>query len=181
MTEENFNDIVSVLPIREQMIAKQAHFYSIIFNAKNNNKYVDLPISSIILATLEFLTIEGNLKNRGILYSEIQDFIKKLLQEGFNIEISEERLSDFTNYLFKRLSNNGSAFEYEYFNPNSNTTEVVTTRYIISKVDTSNRDLLVHITFEGMELLLNTKEVADEYKISVHVLLLQKMISTNNL
>lgn len=181
MLEENFNDIVSVLPARERMIAKQAHFYSIIFNAKNNSQYVDLPISSIILATLEFLTIEGNLKNRGILYSEVQDFIKKLLQEGFNIEISGERLSDFTHYLFKRLSNNGSAFEYEYFNPDSNTTEVVTTRYITSKVDAYNRGLLVHITFEGMELLLNTKEVADEYKISVHVLLLQKMISTNNL
>lgn len=182
MIKDIFDDIILGLPKREQVLAKQFPFYSIIQNAYNNNKYRELPVSSIILAMFEYLTIEGSLKNRGIPYFEIQSFIKDVLEKGYNITLNEEELSEFVNYLFKRVSNDGSSFEYKYIDTTTNTSDVINIRYISSDIDRENGNgVLVYITTEGMEFLLNTKEIADEYKISVHVVLLQKMISTNNL
>lgn len=177
MKEEIFRDIIDELPIREQVIAKQSLYFYIL----NNNKYKNLPISSIILAILEHLTIEGSLKNRGVPFDEIKLFLQKVLVKGYDINFGPEELEEFTVYILKKITNDGSAYEYEYFNTKTNGREIAYIRYIISKLDRYSHGVLFYITTEGMELLLNTKEVADEYKISMQTVLLQKMIRTNNL
>lgn len=179
MREEIFRDIVNELNTREQVIAKQSLYFYILNNVP---KYKHLPISSIVLAILEYLTIEGNLKNEGLSFIEIREFLSKLLPEGYDINFTEEELSNFTEYILKKITNEGSAFEYEYFNTNSKSTDIIHIKYVISKLDRyGKKGVLFYITPEGMELLLNTKEVADEYKISIQAVLLEKMLATNNL
>lgn len=176
MKEDLFNQIIEETTDREKYMAKFYPFYSI-RQSLQVGKYKDLPSGTIIFSVLTYLLMEGKLKDKGVPYSDLEKFVGSLMNSLTEIEFTEEEIKEFTRYIFLKLTNDGSKFNYEYYDPATKSEKKVSVQYISSLLKSEH---MCYITPEGIEFLLATKEVGEEHKISVYLLLLQKMMKNND-
>lgn len=183
MSTENtkgYEQIISEIPTRQEHLSKYAPFFSISETMKSG-KYKQFSPTTIILGTMSFMLYEGKLKDKGLYFSEIQEFLKKLMSTHYNTVLNEEESIDFTKDVLDKMSNKGLKFSYKYLNPVKNSEYVEYVEYISITPDRKTGTYKYSLTNSGIEFLLNTKEFGDESKISIYLLLLQKQLKNNNL
>lgn len=175
------NDIISEHSARMNNLKKYYPFFVLsetTFSQYKEGKYSFLDMGYITMASLRFFINENNFHEKNITYEEYEDFLLELLRRDFNLKETQEEEKHLALFVFDKLKNDGRAFEFRFFDPESHSHKVARVRLIDSRLE--NGHVYYSITPEAIEFYLDTKEVKDESRINVAQLLLEKMISSNN-
>ncbi|MBE5933142.1 MAG: hypothetical protein E7263_06965 [Lachnospiraceae bacterium] len=175
------NDIISEHSARMQNLKKYYPFFVLnetTFSQYKEGKYGFLDMGYITMASLRFLINENNFHEKDITYEEYESFMSELLHRDFNLDEPKDEEKQLILHIFDKLKNDGRAFEFKFYNPDTKSSQIARVKLIDSRIE--NGQVLYTITAEGIEFYLDTKEVKDESKINVSQLLLEKMITSNN-
>lgn len=175
------NDIIAEHSARMQNLKKYYPFFVLsetTFSQYKEGKYAYLDMGYITMASLRFFINENNFHEKDITYEEYESFMGELLTRDFNVDESAEEKKQLILYIFDKLKNDGRAFEFKFYDPETRSNKVSRVKLIDSRIE--NGQVLYTITSDGIEFYLDTKEIKDESKINVSQLLLEKMISSNN-
>ena len=148
------------------------------FTQYKDGKYSDLDMGYITMASLRFLINENQFNEQTVTYEQYETFLLELLHRDFRLQESPEEESELAGYIFDKLKNDGRPFEFHFFDPEDKKRKTARVKLIESEIE--DQVVRYHITAEGIEFYLDTKEVKDESKISVQQLLLEKMITAKN-
>ena len=148
------------------------------FAQYKEGKYGDLDMGYITMASLRFFINENNFHESEITYPQYEKFLSELLRREFRLEIEPEEEKELIGYIFDKIKNDGKAFTFRYFDPELRKKQTARVKLIDSRI--VDGTILYHVTTEGIEFYLDTKEIKDESNISVQQLLLEKMIRSEN-
>lgn len=176
-----WNDIIDNHSQRMDNLKKYYPFFRLqetTFGQYKEGRYSDLDMGYITLASLRFFIDENNFNERRVTFGNYQNFLAQLLRRDFELDITTEEMEELTLYIFDKLKNDGKPFYFHYFDPKDHKRKASRMKLIESEIE--NGSIFYHITADGVEFYLDTKEVKDESQISVQQLLLEKMIHANN-
>lgn len=180
MSKNNYEQIMSELPKRQEHLSKYAPFFSILESMKAG-KYKEYSASTLIISLMSFMLYEGKLKEKELFFSDIQAFLSKFMFKQYGKLFTEEESIEFTRDILDKLGNKGLKFSYKYLNPIKNSEYTENVQYMSAVPDRKTGSHKYYLTNVGIEFLLNTKEFGDESKISIYLLLLQKQLKNDNL
>lgn len=148
------------------------------FSQYKEGKYADLDMGYITMATLRFFINENNFHESEITYEQYEHFLLELLHREFRLEADPEEEYELVGYIFDKIKNDGRAFTFPYFDPEEKKKKTARVKLIDSRI--VDGVVLYHVTTDGIEFYLDTKEIKEESNISVQQLLLEKMIQSEN-
>jgi hypothetical protein len=148
------------------------------FSQYKEGKYVDLDMGYITMATLRFLINENNFHESEITYEQYEKFLSEILRREFDLSVEESEEKELIGYIFDKIKNDGRAFTFSYFDPEEKKKKTARVKLIDSRI--VDGVVLYHVTTDGIEFYLDTKEIKEESNISVQQLLLEKMIQSEN-
>ncbi len=178
--EKQIERIITDLPIRQENLAKYMPFFELYALNKRSDKYNNLDMGLLTLGLLSYLLYEGHLKDRGITFEELEVFIQKLVAESYKVTYTAEELTNLTRYVLDKLQNGGSPFSYQYYNQVLSDTQETKLRYISYKRDSRLEKNFYRLTSTGIDFLLQTKEFGEESKISIQLILLRKLVDSED-
>lgn len=148
------------------------------FSQYKEGKYSDLDMGYITMATLRFFINENNFHESEITYEQYEGFLAELLRREFGLCVDETEEKELIGYIFDKIKNEGRAFTFSYFDPEEKKKKNARVKLLDSRI--VDGVVLYHVTTDGIEFYLDTKEIKDESNISVQQLLLEKMIQSEN-
>ena len=148
------------------------------FSQYKEGKYIDLDMGYITMATLRFFINENNFHESEITYDQYEQFLSEILRREFSLEAEPEEEKELIGYIFDKIKNDGKAFTFPYFDPEEKKKKTARVKLIDSRI--VDGVVLYHVTTDGIEFYLDTKEIKEESNISVQQLLLEKMIQSEN-
>lgn len=148
------------------------------FSQYKEGKYIDLDMGYITMATLRFFINENNFHESEITYDQYESFLLELLRREFQLTVDAEEEKELVGYIFDKIKNDGKAFTFPYFDPEERKKKTARVKLIDSRI--VDGVVLYHVTTDGIEFYLDTKEIKEESNISVQQLLLEKMIQSEN-
>lgn len=169
--------IASEIPLRMINLKKYDPYFML---KRSNKKYPDIDMCCIVLGLLGYLLYEVEIKQKNIIYSDIQDFLLEYTKVTFNKTWEIEEIRDFTDYILNKMQNDGSPFIYDVLNVEKQKMEEHYVRYITFSYNEAVDKNCYSITTEGIDFYLQTKEFSEESKVTIHLLLLKKMIENND-
>lgn len=175
------NDIISEHSARMQNLKKYYPFFVLCdttFSQYRDGKYSFLDMGYITMASLRFFINENNFHEKDITYEEYEHFLRELLKRDFGVDEEEADEKQLVLYIFDKLKNDGRAFEFKFYDPETKSSKIARVKLIDSRVEEGA--VYYYITSEGIEFYLDTKEIKDESKINISQILLEKMINSNN-
>ena len=175
------NDIIEDQNIRMQNLRKYYPFFCLCdtaFSQFREGRYAHLDMGYITMATLRFFINENNFNEREVTYGQYEAFLIELLRRDYALKESPEEERALAAYIFDKIKNDGRAFEFTFFDPDTKQNKTARVKYIESHI--VEGEVRYHITSEGIEFYLDTKEMKEESKISVQQLLLGKLITAKN-
>lgn len=148
------------------------------FSQYKDGKFIDLDMGYITMATLRYFINENNFHESEITYEQYEKFLSEILRREFQLEISQDEERELIGYIFDKIKNDGKAFTFPYFDPEEKKKKTARVKLLDSRI--VDGVVLYHVTTDGIEFYLDTKEIKDESNISVQQLLLEKMIQSEN-
>lgn len=148
------------------------------FSQYKDGKYSHLDMGYITMATLRFLINENNFHESEITYEQYEGFLTEILRREFGLSVEEAEEKELVGYIFDKIKNDGRAFTFSYFDPEEKKKKTARVKLVDSRI--VDGVVLYHVTTDGIEFYLDTKEIKDESNISVQQLLLEKMIQSEN-
>lgn len=148
------------------------------FSQYKEGKYMELDMGYITMATLRFFINENNFHESEITYEQYEEFLLELLRREFCLEEEPREEKELAGYIFDKIKNDGRAFTFSYFDPEERKKKTARVKLIDSRI--VDGVVLYHVTTDGIEFYLDTKEIKEESNISVQQLLLEKMIQSEN-
>lgn len=148
------------------------------FSQYKEGKYIELDMGYITMATLRFFINENNFHESEITYEQYEGFLAELLRREFALQAEASEEQELIGYIFDKIKNDGKAFAFTYFEPEEKRKKTARVKLIDSRI--VDGVVLYHVTKDGIEFYLDTKEIKDESNISVQQLLLEKMIQSEN-
>ena len=148
------------------------------FSQYKEGKYMDLDMGYITMASLRFFINENNFHESEITYEQYEKFLAEILRREFQLQEPEQEEKELIGYIFDKIKNDGKAFTFSYFDPEEKKKKTARVKLIDSRI--VDGVVLYHVTTDGIEFYLDTKEIKDESNISVQQLLLEKMIRAEN-
>ena len=148
------------------------------FSQYKEGKYSNLDMGYITMATLRFLINENNFHESEITYEQYEAFLLEILHREFGLAEPDEEERELCGYIFDKIKNDGKAFTFPYFDPEEKKKKTSRVKLIDSRI--VDGVVLYHVTTDGIEFYLDTKEIKEESNISVQQLLLEKMIQSEN-
>ncbi|MCM1180871.1 MAG: hypothetical protein NC347_11475 [Clostridium sp.] len=148
------------------------------FSQYKDGKYSHLDMGYITMATLRFLINENSFHESEITYEQYEEFMTEILQREFGLSVEKEEEKELIGYIFDKIKNDGRAFTFSYFDPEEKKKKTARVKLVDSRI--VDGVVLYHVTTDGIEFYLDTKEIKEESNISVQQLLLEKMIRSEN-
>lgn len=148
------------------------------FSQYKEGKYSSLDMGYITMASLRFFINENNFHESEVTYGQYEDFLREILRREFGLSVDEAEEKELIAYIFDKIKNDGRAFTFPYFDPEERQKKLARVKLIDSRIE--DGVVLYHVTTDGIEFYLDTKEIKDESNISVQQLLLEKMIQSEN-
>lgn len=165
------------------------------FSQYKEGRYRDLDMGYITLAVLRFFIDENSFNERPVEYADYERFMIGLLKRDFKIDEMagpsdvkdidpvnsldpEREIKELSAYIFSKITNEGRAFGFSFYDPGEAKHKSVRVRLIESSI--LDGKVIYNITADGIEFYLDTKEVKDESRINTGQLLLEKLIKTEN-
>ena len=150
--------------------------YMEILRRHRNKEGAVLPIPELCMAVLTFLLYEGRLKFKGLLFTEIQAFIKNAVQQLMNKELSREEAQSLTGEILDELQNNGTNYIVRYYSFTAGSYREKHVKLIEMKLSDEDGKLYYYITKHGLDFYLKTKEFPEESQITVNLLLFKMQL-----
>lgn len=175
------NDIIAEHNARMHNLKKYYPFFVLnetTFSQYKDGKYGFLDMGYITLASLRFFIHENNFHEKDVTFEEYEQFLMELLIRDFQLAETEQECHQLIIYIFDKLKNDGRAFEFRFYDPETHQTKLARVRLLDSHIEQGQ--VYYSITSEGIEFYLDTKEMKDESRINVSQLLLEKLIRSNN-
>lgn len=175
------HDIMSEHKDRMLNLKKYYPFFALCettFSQYKEGKYMDLDMGYITMATLRFFINENNFHESEITYEQYEEFLRELLRREFCLQEEPEEEKELIGYIFDKIKNEGRAFTFSYFDPEEKKKKTARVKLLDSRI--VDGVVLYHVTADGIEFYLDTKEMKEESSISVQQLLLEKMIQAEN-
>lgn len=173
--------LVNEMPIRMANLKKYYPYFEIKNLNNTSPKYEKFNFEIILLGIVGFLLQEVEVKQRKVVYSDIKQFIKLYTERIYEgVSWDDISIQEFTDYILNKIQNNGVPFEYGIYNLKNSKTEEHYVRYIMFTHDEKDDKNYYGLTAEGIEFYLQTKEFGEESKVTIHLLLLQKMIENDD-
>jgi hypothetical protein len=149
-------------------------FHIYISPLRDKNLSYDVPFLSLDILTL--LIEDGKLKNRSVTLTEIIVHMKELLKIMYlDRHFSETEVKDATWTVLKFLETSNIKGETYYFTYHDyNTNNDIKTPLQFAEYDLKND--AYRITDVGLDFMINTKELFEEAKIKVSLILFQQQI-----
>lgn len=141
-----------------------------------NVQKVEYDVPYLVIDILTLLIEKGRLLGRSIPLEEIQEHIQKTLLEMYpDIEFDGQEV---TRSILGTLEadTKGLLYEYEYYNPIS---QKKVNEYI-QLVEYDVKEGSYRITDTGLDFMISTKELPEESKISVSLILFKKQIESGS-
>ncbi len=148
------------------------------FTQYREGKYADLDMGYITMASLRFFINENHFQEKEVTYEQYEKFLSELLSREFRLELKPEEEKELIGYIFDKIRNEGKAFTFSYYDPEDKRRKAARVKLIDSRI--YDGEVLYHVTTDGIEFYLDTKEMKEESEISVQQLLLEKMIRSEN-
>jgi hypothetical protein len=150
-------------------------FHIYISPLRDKNLSYDVPFLSLDILTL--LIEDGKLKNRSVKLTEIIVHMKELLRIMYpdrSFSETEVKEATWTVLKFLETSNTkGESYYFTYHDYNANK-DIKTTPLQFAEYDLKND--AYRITDVGLDFMINTKELFEEAKIKVSLILFQQQI-----
>ena len=175
------HDIMSEHKDRMNNLKKYYPFFVLCettFSQYKEGRFANLDMGYITMATLRFFINENNFHETEITYEQYAGFLSEILRREFSLRLEESEEQELIGYIFDKIKNDGKAFTFSYFDPEEKQKKTARVKLIDSRI--VDGMLLYHVTTDGIEFYLETKEIKDESNISVQQLLLEKMIRSEN-
>lgn len=175
------HDIMSEHKDRMLNLKKYYPFFALCettFSQYKEGKYIDLDMGYITMATLRFFINENSFHESEITYEQYEEFLLEILRREFQLEAEPEEERELVGYIFDKIKNEGRAFTFSYFDPEEKKKKTARVKLLDSRI--VDGVVLYHVTTDGIEFYLDTKEIKEESNISVQQLLLEKMIQAEN-
>ncbi len=175
------HDIMSEHKDRMNNLKKYYPFFVLCdttFSQYKEGRFADLDMGYITMATLRFFINENNFHETEITYEQYAAFLTAILRREFALQLEPSEEQELISYIFDKIKNDGKAFTFSYFDPEERKKKTARVKLLDSRI--VDGTVLYHITTDGIEFYLETKEVRDESNISVQQLLLEKMIRSEN-
>jgi hypothetical protein len=176
-----WNDIIDNHGQRMYNLKKYYPFFKLqdtTFAQYKEGRYSDLDMGYITLATLRFFIDENNFNERRVTFGNYEQFLSTLLRRDFELDIDAQEMQELVVYIFDKIKNDGKPFYFHYFDPKDKKRKTSRMKLVESEIEDGS--IFYHITADGVEFYLETKEVHDESEISIQQILLEKMIHANN-
>lgn len=148
------------------------------FAQYKDGKYMDLDMGYITMASLRFFINENHFQEKEVTYEQYEAFLSELLLREFRLQLLPEEEKELIGYIFDKIKNDGKAFTFSYYDPEERRKKTARVKLIESRI--LEGVVYYHVTTDGIEFYLDTKEMKDESTISVQQLLLEKMIQSEN-
>lgn len=175
------NDIIEEHSARMYNLRKYYPFFVLsetTLTQYKDGKYAELDMGYITMAVLRFFIEENSFNEKEISYAECEQFIKELLTRDFDACIPDEDMEDLILYIFDKITNDGKAFEFTFYDPELKQKKTGRVRLVEGRI--TDGKVTYSITADAIEFYLDTKEIKDESKINVEQVLLEKMITGEN-
>ena len=179
--KEWIEKLVNEMPIRIANLKKYYPYFEIKNLNKTTPKYEKFNFEIILLGIIGFLLQEVEVKQRKVVYSDIKQFIKLYTERIYeDTNWDDNSILEFANYILNKIQNNGIPFEYEIYSLKNSKSEEHYVRYVMFTHDEKDGKNYYGLTAEGIDFYLQTKEFGEESKVTIHLLLLQKMIENDD-
>ncbi len=135
-------------------------------------------VPELCFLTLAYLIYEGKLKHRGITFQNLEAFLGKTLQriQGISAkDLAPEAIRELTAEILDGIQNGGRNFILNTYNFMSGSFREKYVKFLDIK-QSEDGVLNYHITEQGVEFYLKTKEFPEETKITINLLLFQKQM-----
>ena len=152
--------------------------YETSFSQYKEGKYQSLDMGYLTLSLLRFFINENNFNENDVTYEMVEKFLRQILRRDFGLEESETEETELIRYIFDKIRNDGRPFTFSFFDPEEKKMKTSYVKLIESAIRDEN--VVYHITGDGIEFFLSTKEVKDESPLTTEQLLLEKMIRSEN-
>ena len=152
--------------------------YETSFSQYKEGKYQSLDMGYLTLSLLRFFINENNFNENDVTYEMVEKFLRQVLRRDFGLEESETEEAELIRYIFDKIRNDGRPFTFSFFDPEEKKMKTSYVKLIESAIRDEN--VVYHITGDGIEFFLSTKEVKDESPLTTEQLLLEKMIRSEN-
>ncbi|MGV8983552.1 hypothetical protein [Clostridium sp.] len=167
---------------RQLTLKKYYPFFEIYKLNKISSKFQEFDMSSLSLAVMHFLLVEGKLKEKGVSFQDIEKFLGEYIEKSTNDKVQDKDLRELVKYITIKLNNStGEAFVYTYFDPKKREMVSETVKYIKYIPSKKNsEEYLYHLTNDGIDFFLQTKEFGEESKVTIYLLLLQQQLKNSD-
>lgn len=132
-------------------------------------------VPELSFLTLAYLIYEGKLKHRGITFQNLEAFVGKALQRIMAKDLAPETIRELTAEILDGMQNGGRNYILNTYSFKGNTFKEKYVKFL--DIRQSEEGVLnYHITEQGVDFYLRTKEFPEETKITVNLLLFQKQM-----
>jgi hypothetical protein len=182
MSDNNFRieEISQEIPIRINNLMKYFPFFEMKRLNKLNSKYGEYDMGALTLFILSILLYKGHFKDKGLTFAEIHEGLHLYIKKSYNVEFEGEEKEEFTRYVLDKVQNEGSPFIYEYYDSVQGKKVGRNIRYIAIKRNDADDRPYYYITSDGIDFFLQTKEFGEESKITIHLMILKKLIENED-
>lgn len=142
-------------------------------NQKDDDGY-DIP--TLCLAVLSFLIYEGRLKYKGLSLTDIVEFMDAFIKEAYSEYVDESVAKKYTAIVLDKLQNEGKNYLFTHYSFHDRHNKQKLMKLIEMKLDETGNTVLYHVTKEGLDFFLKTKEFPEETQITINLLLFRKQI-----
>ena len=161
---------------RLKALIKYYPFFKITNSKYNNEEYKNINTSEVCMALISFLFYEGKLKGQKIHFLNIQDFLQMFIEKSYNKKLHGDTLYNFTNDTIDIVQNiEGRGFDISFPKFLKGKQNI---KYIISSSTDSGKKIY-ELTPAAIDFFLETKELGEESKISISLLILKKLVEHN--
>lgn len=158
-----------------------AFFYPL-FQLNNKEKYKDLDLTSLGLSTMLFILEKMLMNEEAATHKSVGKYIGELLLEKKKKKITEAEEEEISNFLLNLLMGEGRPFKYEFFDYEKGEKDYITFKlvtydkneYSIKRI--KDKEEILKLTPEAIEMLFKTKEMFNELQISITQLYLRQQI-----
>lgn len=174
---KSFNKIKEDLPIRFFNLTKYYPFFEL-NNAKPINDKYD--VGYLSLSVISFMLHEGKLLEKGLSFEQIQRYLKRVIYESYYDDLEEFEVEEITRKLLRMMTNKGDHFNCSYIDTSKNQKVNKQIKYITRTYDKLHDAYTYKLTSEAVDFFLMTKEFGEESKVTVTLLLLRKLVDSEN-
>ncbi|NLB79070.1 MAG: hypothetical protein GX796_09595 [Clostridiaceae bacterium] len=129
------------------------------------------PVAELCMSVLTFLLHEGRLKFQGLLFKDIEEFVIRTVHMLTDRQLTEEDALSLTDTILDELQNNGANYTVPYYSFFDAVRKEKHVKLIEMKLSDEDGKLYYHITKQGLDFYLKTKEFPEESQITINLLL----------